>query len=100
MDVDGAATATEVKQLEEAIAAEDKKHATYKVENARRRHDYTPFTFTLLRTLAALDKLKEVTDAGVAFTKKKREAAQQRAKGSSTGSSSGAGAGAGTAAKK
>jgi len=51
-----------ISQLRESIAAEDTKFKAWKAENVRRRHNYVPFVFHLLKALAERDKLKELQD--------------------------------------
>ena len=54
----------EVHQLEESLAEEHAKALRQKEENARRRHDYVPFTITLLRLLSERGKLKDLVASG------------------------------------
>ncbi|GLC38601.1 hypothetical protein PLESTB_000451300 [Pleodorina starrii] len=44
---------TEVSALQEALAAEQAKHRAWHDENVRRKHNYVPFLFNLLKLLAA-----------------------------------------------
>nr|ADF43187.1 UBCH1m [Chlamydomonas reinhardtii] len=44
---------TEVANLQEALAAEQAKHRTWHEENVRRKHNYVPFLFQLLKLMAA-----------------------------------------------
>jgi len=47
----------EVVHLQDVIAEEEAKFQRYKIENARRRHNYTPFIVELLKILAKEGKL-------------------------------------------
>ncbi|EFJ41004.1 hypothetical protein VOLCADRAFT_84268 [Volvox carteri f. nagariensis] len=50
-------TETEVANLQEALAAEEAKHRAWHDENVRRRHNYVPFLFHLLKLMAARGEL-------------------------------------------
>jgi len=46
------------------LQQEKAKRAAWKVENVRRKHNYIPFIFNLLKELAGADKLKGLVEAG------------------------------------
>ena len=47
-----AADAAQKPELEQQLAAEQAKHARWKTENIRRRHNYVPFVLEFLSILA------------------------------------------------
>ena len=68
---------SEVMELKEVVAREEEKASQFKIENARRRHNFIPFIVALLKTLAANQKLQPLIDAA---TKKAKAKAEQQAK--------------------
>ena len=56
------------------IMSEEDRQAKWKLENERRRHNYVPLIFDLLKALAKKDMLKEMFDDAVAKKKEKKEA--------------------------
>uniref|UniRef100_A0A1I7TNT2 Ubiquitin carboxyl-terminal hydrolase n=1 Tax=Caenorhabditis tropicalis TaxID=1561998 RepID=A0A1I7TNT2_9PELO len=63
----------QIADINKAIEEEDRKMATYRKENARRRHNYTPFIIQLLKILAKEGKL-------VPLVEKAYETAKERSK--------------------
>jgi ubiquitin carboxyl-terminal hydrolase L5 len=61
----------EVVRLESALAMEEKKREGWRDENTRRRTDYVPFTFNLLKALADAQALQPLLDAAQANKKAK-----------------------------
>lgn len=53
----------EVAELQEALAAEEAKHAAWRDENIRRRHNYIPFLFEMLKEMARRGQLQGLIDA-------------------------------------
>ncbi len=49
-------------RLEDALAAEAQKRANWRDENIRRKHNYIPFIFNMLRMLAEKNKLQSLID--------------------------------------
>ena len=45
-----------------ALAAAQEQHSSWRVENARRRHNYIPFIFNFLKVMAEKGKLKPLID--------------------------------------
>jgi len=58
----------EIKQL---ITAEDIKFKSWKAENIRRRHNYVPFIYNLMKVLAEKGKLNELVDKAAKVTQEK-----------------------------
>jgi len=56
--------ATAIAALKEDIRREEQKFATWKTENVRRRHNYVPFIYNLIKLLAEKGKVKALVDAG------------------------------------
>jgi len=67
----------ESKQIEEKIVHEQNKFKAWQVENVRRRHNYLPFIFNLVKTLAEKGKLGELVDKAAKVTAEKKERAKQ-----------------------
>jgi len=55
-------TIAEEKTLAEKITREEDKHQKWKVENIRRKHNYVPFIFNLLKILGEKGKLPELVE--------------------------------------
>lgn len=51
-----------VEQVQQQILAEEEKREAWKNENIRRRHNYIPFVFALLRSLAEKNKLSGLVE--------------------------------------
>eukprot|EP00462_Mataza_sp_D1_P008567 CAMPEP_0175152516 /NCGR_PEP_ID=MMETSP0087-20121206/19158_1 /TAXON_ID=136419 /ORGANISM="Unknown Unknown, Strain D1" /LENGTH=311 /DNA_ID=CAMNT_0016438959 /DNA_START=11 /DNA_END=946 /DNA_ORIENTATION=+ len=68
------ASAAEKVQVEAALAAENEKYQKWKEENVRRKHNYVPFIFNLLKVLASKGKLKGLVDQAKDAAKAKEEA--------------------------
>lgn len=67
---------TQITAVKERIAIEDERFAAWKAENIRRRHNYVPFAYALLKTLSEKGKLKGLVDGAVKANedrKKKKE---------------------------
>ena len=47
-------------RLKQRLATEDAKHAMWHAENARRKHNYFPFVFNLLRILGEENQLQSL----------------------------------------
>jgi len=65
-----------IEAVKAQIDNENAKFRQYASENVRRRHDYVPLIFNLLRTLAERGKLRELCDKA---EKTSRERVQKRA---------------------
>ena len=84
----------EEREVQQRIADEELKHNRWRVENARRQHNYVPFIFNLLKLLAEKGQLQEVVDSAAKQTaernakiiankqKKKEEGAKDKGKAS------------------
>lgn len=57
--------AAEIYHLQNIIAEEEDKKRRYKIENARRRHNYTPFIVELLKILAKEGKLVPLVEQNI-----------------------------------
>lgn len=64
----------EICRLQTLIAEEEEKDRQHKIENTRRRHNYTPFLVELLKVLAKEGKLVSLVQKGI------EEAAQKKDK--------------------
>lgn len=51
--------------MQTIIAEEEEKNRRYKIENARRRHNYTPFIVELLKILAKEGKLVSLVEKSI-----------------------------------
>ena len=60
------------------LAVEEQKRAQWREENLRRKTDYIPFAFNLLRVLAEKGQLQPLVDRATEAAKAKREAAVQQ----------------------
>lgn len=69
--------ATEICRLQNVIAEEEEKTRRYKIENARRRHNYTPFIVELLKILAKENKLVPLVEKALEDSEKKRQKKQE-----------------------
>jgi ubiquitin carboxyl-terminal hydrolase L5 len=68
---------SEMNEFNAIVAREEEKASQFKIENARRRHNFIPFIVALLKTLAANQKLQPLIDAA---TKKAKARAEHQAK--------------------
>ena len=69
-----------VSDLQAAMAAEKDRRANWKLENERRRHNFVPLIFELLKQFAQKDMLAEMFDDAQKAKKAKKEAADKDAK--------------------
>ena len=79
------AAGDEVLHLQEIIAQEEEKTRRYRLENNRRRHNYTPFIVELLKILAREGKLVPLVEKGMEEAKAKAAAAGAGKKGAAAG---------------
>lgn len=56
----------ELAQLDSQLEYESTKRQRYKADNQRRRHNYVPFIFSMLKTLASTGKLEELVEKSAA----------------------------------
>ena len=66
---------SELDSINAEIFQENEKRANYKKENERRRHNYIPFIFELLKKLAAKGHLNKMVEEAKAKAKSKRPSA-------------------------
>lgn len=71
----------EIAQCQTLLAEEDEKLRAWQVENVRRKHNYIPLAYNLLKLLAAKGKLTGLVDAA-AKVQKERQAAKDKPKAS------------------
>lgn len=69
-----------ITQLQDGIKQEQEKFKRWKNENVRRRHNYVPFIFNLLKILARKGKLKPLVEKAVEMKKVKNAAEEKREK--------------------
>lgn len=69
----------EICRLQSLIASEEEKTQRYRIENARRRHNYTPFIVELLKILAKEDKLVPLVEKCVKEANERKTAKKQKA---------------------
>jgi len=65
--------------LREVIHQEEEKLRRYKIENNRRRHNYTPFIVELLKILAHEGKLVPLVEKAVKEAKERKEKEKAKA---------------------
>jgi len=60
-------------QLKDEMEDDERKHASWRAENVRRRHNYIPFVLSLLRQLARKGHLQPMLDAEEIKAKERHE---------------------------
>mmetsp|Transcript_3443 Transcript_3443/g.5333 ORF Transcript_3443/g.5333 Transcript_3443/m.5333 type:complete len:324 (-) Transcript_3443:218-1189(-) len=70
----------EIAEFEQKIEQEKQKHQKWKEENVRRKHNFIPFVFHLLKELAAKGKLDSIVDAAQKQAEERMDAASKKAK--------------------
>lgn len=60
----------DIERLQSALANEEAKAAAWRAENVRRKHNYVPFLFALLQTLAEKDLLAPLIERAQQLRKK------------------------------
>jgi len=60
-----------IEELKQQIAAEDSKFKAWKAENIRRRHNYVPLIYNLMKVLAEKGKLTDLVDKAAKVTQEK-----------------------------
>ena len=63
----------QLRSLEEALEDEQQVRARWAAENVRRKHNYVPFIFNVLKRVAEKSKLKGLVTAGKAAAERRRE---------------------------
>ena len=63
MDSDDGSAEVQAQHLQEELDAERRKRAAWQAENVRRKHNYIPFVFQMLRALAKRGKLQPLIDS-------------------------------------
>jgi len=74
---------SEIKALKDDIESEEDKYKKWKIENVRRKHNYIPFAFNLLKVLAQKGKLQELLKKGneaVAARETRKKAEKEKEK--------------------
>src|SRR4051812_27785487 len=69
--MDSDAAGDEILHLQDMIAQEEEKQRRYRIENNRRRHNYTPFIVELLKILAREGKLVPMVEKALEEAKMK-----------------------------
>jgi len=72
-------TIPKIAQCEATLAEEDNKLRAWQVENVRRKHNYIPLAFNLLKMLASKGKLTGLVESA-AKAQKERKTAKEKAK--------------------